>query len=436
MKRATVCFKLDKEVDFKTKILKWATQQTADQKTTQPIFYYDSNHHNEKYSQFDALIGVGKLTETNLNISLSFEKLRKYYQQCDDWLLGYLSYDLKNELEDLHSNNKDFQQTPELYFFQPEKLIIIKGNSCELHYPYLLKDQAQLDFEAIKQQKIIIQHQVSDVNIRQAISRDDYLKSVNQVLQHIQQGDIYEMNFCQTFFAENVEIQPVEVFQKLNQIAESPFAAYCQFNEHHILSASPERYIQKSGNQVISQPIKGTAKRLQNKDLDKEIAIKLQNDPKERAENIMITDLVRNDLAKTAQKGSVNVDELCGLYSFKTVHQLVSTISSQVNKESDAIDLLKSTFPMGSMTGAPKLSAMQIIEKYEHSKRGIYSGAIGYFTPEGDFDFNVVIRSILYNARLQRISLQVGSAITSQSSPQKEYEECLLKAEALLQALQ
>ena len=435
MKRANVCFQIDKEVDFKTKVLNWAAQPSADQKISQPICYLDSNHHKDEYTQFDALIGVGKMAEINMNSPSRFEALRKFYKRCDDWLLGYLSYDLKNEVEDLQSDNQDFQQTPDLYFFQPEKLIIIKADSYEFHYPDQLKDQIQQDFEAIKQQNTNIQHQASDVSIRQAISRDEYLRSVDQVLQHIQQGDIYEMNFCQTFYAENADIQPVEVFQKLNQIAEPPFAAYCHFGEHHILSASPERYIQKSGNGVISQPIKGTAKRLQNKDLDREIAIKLQHDPKERAENIMITDLVRNDLAKTAQKGSVNVDELCGLHSFKTVHQLVSTISSQVNGEFDAIDILKSTFPMGSMTGAPKLSAMQIIEKYEHSKRGIYSGAIGYFTPGGDFDFNVVIRSILYNAKLQRLSLQVGSAITYQSNPQKEYEECLLKAEALLQAL-
>lgn len=436
MERATFSFKVEQVVEIKNKLLNWAFDIATDRNDDKPVFYLDSNDHQDAYGQFEVLVAVGKIADINCNETGSFKKLRAFYEECNDWLLGCLSYDLKNEIEELHSDNRDFQQTPDLYFFQPEKLIIIKGNSCKFHYPTEMKMQAEQDFKVIKQYPSSIKHYSAHVNIRQVISRHEYLKAVDQILQHIQQGDIYEMNFCQTFYAENVQIHPLSVFQKLNQIAKPPFAAYCYFDKHHLLSASPERYIQKSENRVISQPIKGTAKRLVNKDLDQEIATKLLNDPKERAENIMITDLVRNDLAKTAQQGSVKVDELCGLYSFKTVHQLVTTVSSEVSAKFDAIDLLQTTFPMGSMTGTPKLSAMHIIEKYEHSKRGIYSGAIGYFTPQGDCDFNVVIRSILYNAHLQRLSLQVGSAITYQSDPQKEYEECLLKAEALLKALE
>ena len=412
-----------------------AQKDTSGDHQTQPVFYLDSNHHKDRYSQFKALVGVGSIQELKVNQKDSFRALQELHKGCNDWLLGYLSYDLKNEVEDLESANDDLQQTPELYFFQPEKIVIIQEEHCEFHYPDYLESDVKKDLQAIQEQASISENQVSDVSIRQAISRDDYLSSVDKILEHIQLGDIYEMNFCQTFYADNVRIAPLEVFHKLNQIAESPFAAYCQFDQHYILSASPERYMKKTGNQLISQPIKGTAKRLSNSELDQEIALKLQNDPKERAENIMITDLVRNDMAKTAQKGSVSVDELCGLYSFKTVHQLISSISSKLKGETGIDAILQTTFPMGSMTGAPKLSAMEIIEKYEHNKRGIYSGAIGYITPEGDFDFNVVIRSILYNADLKRLSLQVGSAITYQSSPQQEYEECLLKAEALLKAL-
>lgn len=204
-----------------------------------------------------------------------------------------------------------------------------------------------------------------------------------------------------------------------------------KLNELHALSASPERYIKRSGNTIVSQPIKGTAKRLDNEVNDLNMIKQLQNDPKERSENIMITDLVRNDLSRIAQKGSVKVEELCAIYTFEQVHQMISTISCQVSSETASVDILKNTFPMGSMTGAPKISAMQIIESTEDAKRGLYSGAIGYFTPSGDFDFNVVIRSILYNSIEKYVSFSVGSAITINSIPENEYEECLLKAKAM-----
>ncbi len=154
-----------------------------------------------------------------------------------------------------------------------------------------------------------------------------------------------------------------------------------------------------------------------------------------RSENIMIVDLVRNDLSRTAVKGSVKVEELCQVYSFRQVHQLVSTVVSEVEKTTSPVDILKETFPMGSMTGAPKISAMKIIEEEEETKRGLYSGAVGYFSPTGDFDFNVVIRSILYNKENKYVSFSVGGAITSKSTPEKEYEECLLKAKAMKHVL-
>ena len=201
------------------------------------------------------------------------------------------------------------------------------------------------------------------------------------------------------------------------------------------MSASPERYLKKVGNQLISQPIKGTARRFADAVLDAQAKEQLSTDPKERSENIMIVDLVRNDLSRTAAKGSVQVEELCAIYSFEQVHQMISTITSEMLPEYKAVDALQTTFPMGSMTGAPKISAMQIIEQLEETKRGLYSGAVGYFTPEGDFDFNVVIRSILYNEQNQYVSFSVGSAITALSVPENEYEECLVKAKAMREVL-
>lgn len=197
------------------------------------------------------------------------------------------------------------------------------------------------------------------------------------------------------------------------------------------MSASPERFLKRNGTHVVSQPIKGTARRAENMEEDEGLKEALRTDEKERSENIMIVDLVRNDLSHYASKGSVIVEELCKIYTFEQVHQMISTITASVALEIDSVDLIKSVFPMGSMTGAPKIAAMQLIEKLESTKRGLYSGAIGYFAPNGDFDFNVVIRSILYNAEKQFVSFSVGSAITARSVPEKEYEECLLKAKAM-----
>jgi para-aminobenzoate synthetase component 1 len=256
------------------------------------------------------------------------------------------------------------------------------------------------------------------------------------LLERIHHGDIYEVNFCMEFYAENATINPLEKFQKLNQISQPPFAVFFKNNVNYLLSASPERYVKKAGNQIISQPIKGTAKRHAQELADEKAKENLRLDPKERAENIMITDLVRNDLSRTAEKGSVTVAELCGIYSFRQVHQMISTITSTLRSDYTAIDVLRTTFPMGSMTGAPKVSALKIIEDIEESKRGLYSGAVGYFSPQGDFDFNVVIRSILYNQEKKYVSFSVGSAITSLSIPEKEYEECMLKAKAMFEVLQ
>jgi para-aminobenzoate synthetase component 1 len=237
------------------------------------------------------------------------------------------------------------------------------------------------------------------------------------------------------FYAENATINPLEKFEKLNAISQTPFAVYFKNNKQFLLSATPERYLRKEGEHLISQPIKGTAKRFLDPNEDQESKEKLASDPKERAENIMITDLVRNDLSRTAQKGTVQVQELCGIYSFQQVHQMISTITSKLDDKYSLIDVLKLTFPMGSMTGAPKISAMKIIEELEATKRGLYSGAIGYFSPNGDFDFNVVIRSILYNQEKKYVSFSVGSAITSLSNPEDEYEECMLKARAMHEVL-
>ncbi|MGV1012319.1 MAG: anthranilate synthase component I family protein [Flavobacterium sp.] len=413
--------------EFKKQLLLWANP-------FREVVFLDSNNYPQTYSNYDSILAVEAFTSITTDYSKAFEDLHQYQSQTKDWLFGYLSYDLKNDIEDLQSNNYDGLEFPDLYFFQPKKLFLLKGNQLEMHYLRLCDDEMESDFEDINQCSVFSDTS-SEITIQQRIPKEKYLSKVSKMLEHIHRGDIYEANFCMEFYAENSQINPLEVYQKLNTLSEAPFAVYFKNNQQYLLSASPERYLKKEGTKVISQPIKGTAKRFLDSNLDEKSKLELSEDPKERSENIMIVDLVRNDLSKTATKGSVRVEELCGIYSFQQVHQMISTVVSEVEHTTSPIEILRTTFPMGSMTGAPKISAMSIIENLEETKRGLYSGAVGYFTPNGDFDFNVVIRSILYNAQNQYISFSVGSAITSLSDPEKEYEECLLKAKAMFAVL-
>jgi len=417
--------------NFKKQLLNWA-QQFDD------VIWFDSNNYQSKYSSYDAVLAVDAFTSIRTDYVDAFNKLKEYQSTTKDWIFGYLTYDLKNDVEDLTSSNFDGLDFPELYFFQPKKLFLFKDDSVELCYLRMVDDEFESDLDEINNTvtSIEVEKSQSSIKIKLRIHKDEYFEKVATMLSHIQRGDIYEANFCQEFYAEKSQINPLETYFKLNAISKPPFATFLKLEDKYLLSATPERYIKKMGQDVISQPIKGTAKRSKNVQLDEVLAEALSNDEKERSENIMIVDLVRNDLSLTALKGSVNVEELCKVYTFPQVHQMISTISSKVPEDTEPVSLLQTTFPMGSMTGAPKISAMTIIEDLEETKRGLYSGSVGYFTPEGDFDFNVVIRSILYNASESYISYSVGSAITAKSNPLKEYEECLVKAKAMREVLE
>ncbi|MGM8363609.1 anthranilate synthase component I family protein [Flavobacterium sp. ARAG 55.4] len=414
--------------DFKKQLLLWSQQ-------FREVTFMDSNEYQQDYSNYDWILAVDAFTAIKTDYFNAFEDLKQYQQTSRDWIFGYLSYDLKNDTENLKSDNFDGLEFPDLFFFQPKKLFLAKGNQLEIKYLNFCDDEFEADWEEIKSVTIDLEKLDLDVHIQQRISAEAYREKVSKMLQYIHHGDLYEANFCMEFYAEKAHIKPVETFLRLNEISKPPFAVFFKNHKQFLLSASPERYLKKIGDVLISQPIKGTAKRSLDPIEDEESKNRLAADAKERAENIMITDLVRNDLSHTAQKGSVQVTELCGIYSFLQVHQMISTITSKLDTQYTAVDALRYTFPMGSMTGAPKISVMKIIEELEETKRGLYSGAVGYFTPEGNFDFNVVIRSILYNQQNQYLSFSVGSAITSLSVPEKEYEECLLKAKAMFEVL-
>lgn len=399
------------------------------------VVFLDSNQYPEHYGSYDAVLAVDAFTSIKTDYNNAFEDLKQYQSQSKDWLFGYLSFDLKNDTEDLQSNNLDGLLFPDLFFFQPKKLFLLKGNQVEICYLTMCDDEWEEDFAAITGSQDTKNSNEPEIAIQQRIPKERYLKKVNEMLAHIHRGDIYEANFCMEFFAENAAINPLEMYRKLNAISQTPFAVYFKNNTDYLISASPERYLRKEGTKIITQPIKGTAKRFSSAQLDERAKTDLFENPKERSENIMIVDLVRNDLSHTATKGSVKVEELCGIYTFKQVHQMISTVISEVSHTVSPVEIIRTTFPMGSMTGAPKISALKIIEELEETKRGLYSGAMGYFTPDGDFDFNVVIRSILYNSKEKYLSFSVGSAITAGSVPENEYEECLLKAKAMREVL-
>lgn len=428
--RTIVAKTIENPVELKQKLLLWSQQ-------FREVVFLDSNDYQQRYSSYDCVVAVDALTSIKTDVKNAFEDLHQYQSQANDWLFGYLSYDLKNDCEDLTSNNFDGLEFPDLFFFQPKKLFLLKDNQLEIQYLLLCDDEIESDFDEINSSyTTYTTTMVQEFEIKQRISKSDYLSKVGKMLEHIQRGDIYEANFCMEFYADDVQLNPLKLYTDLNAISEPPFAVYFKNNTNYLVCASPERYLKKEGTKVLSQPIKGTARRSSDQELDEQLKIELAQNEKERSENIMIVDLVRNDLSRTATKGSVQVDELCGVYTFKQVHQMISTIVSEVETTTSPIAIIQTTFPMGSMTGAPKIAAMTIIEALEETKRGLYSGAVGYFKPNGDFDFNVVIRSILYNSKTNYVSFSVGSAITSKAIPENEYEECSLKAKAMLVTLQ
>lgn len=432
MLRKQIVHNVEDIASFKKSLLRWT--QDFDE-----IVWLDSNQHNHSYASFDVLLAVDGLTGISTDHHHAFDDLKEYQSQVNDWIFGYLSYDLKNDVEDLVSQNFDGLDFPELYFFQPKKIIQIKGSEITFQYMNFVAEEIQKDFETILGIDVAhpAHHEKKErPSIRMRIFKDEYFEKLDRILGHIHHGDIYEVNFCQEFYCEGLDLNPLSIYERLNEISKPPFATFMKVWDKYALCASPERFLKKEGNKIISQPIKGTAARSHNPDEDEALKRKLGMDEKERSENVMIVDLVRNDLSKNALKGTVQVEELCKIYSFPQVHQMISTISCQVGDDENPVDIIKSCFPMGSMTGAPKVSAMKVIEEVESFKRSVYSGAVGYFTPDGDFDFNVVIRSILYNSTNKYLSYAVGGAITAKSDPEKEYLECLLKAKAMRQVLE
>jgi para-aminobenzoate synthetase component 1 len=393
------------------------------------ICYFNSNDGS-------GLLGFGVESALRSQDRICLNKLQDFIDSNHSkYIFGALNYNIKNEIHDLISNKVDSLDSPSVLFWVPKYVVKIQNENFEFvqgekneeslqFFNYFIEEETDLNFH--KYQK----------NLEPRNSKAQYISKLEKIKEYLQRGDIYEVNFCQEFYAENIEIPyELDLYFKLNKIAKAPFSSFFKFDEFTVFCNSPERYIQLKNGKLITQPIKGTAARSNVEAIDEANKLSLKNDPKERSENIMIVDLVRNDLSKIATKNSVQVEELCEIYSFPTVHQMISTVGCIPKEGTSFTDIIRATFPMGSMTGAPKFSAMQIIDELENFNRGFYSGSIGYISPNGEFDFNVVIRSLIYNSLKKYLSCSVGSAITILSDEEKEYEECQIKVDKLLSVL-
>lgn len=394
----------------------------------------DNQQYDFSRPAFDFLLAAGSEHQITMASGNALQSLDEFIGPRKDWLFGHLGYDLKNEIEVLSSGNKDGLAFPDMHFFVPSIIIRCVENVLKIG---TLEDNAAIIFDEINNCHEVATSPGETVHVKQRFSQTEYIDTVDEIRKHIHRGDCYELNFCQEFYSDDAQVDPFELYQKLTSLSPNPFSAFYKLDDKYLLCASPERYCKRVGDTLISQPIKGTIKRnTVDKVVDDALKKQLQSSEKERAENVMVVDLVRNDLSRICIKGSVKVDELYGIYSFPQVHQMISTVSGKLAKETSFGEIIRATFPMGSMTGAPKKKVMELIEKYERTKRGLFSGALGYIDPQGDFDFNVVIRSIQYNDSLKYLSFQAGSAITFSSNAVMEYEECLWKAEAMIKVLE
>lgn len=393
------------------------------------FLFLDSNNYNLANSSYECLLAAGAVDLISDDADL-LRRVKNMHDAQPDWLFGHICYDFKNELEPrLSSSHPEKIGFPISVFFIPQTVCYI--NSGQTTFTIESFDDPALIYKSINEMAAAAMQPLPKLQFSSVVNKQQYIDTISKLRSHIAEGDCYEINFCTEGYCENAEVQPLQVFNGLNALSPAPFAAYYRYRDKYMMCASPERYLRKTGKKIMSQPIKGTARRDNDKEKDEQIKEQLRNDIKERAENVMITDLVRNDLARCCETGSIKVEELFGIYTFPQVHQMISTVSGTIRAGAPFTDAIRYSFPMGSMTGAPKYKVMQLIENYEQSRREVFSGTVGYITPAGDFDFNVIIRSLFYNEVSKYLSYQTGGAITYDSVAENEWEEMRLKAWAL-----
>ncbi len=427
MKKNKQVFLLDNPNLFKVQILHWMNQFEV-------CTFLDTHAYTSPYAAIDCIAAVHPISYISLE-KVDPAALNAYIQENKgSWIFAHFNYEYHNITK---SNNKtNLTGFPLAYLYTPAVTIELKEKRVTIESVH---DNPQVIFDQIYALDFLsLGHPLpsTSTTINPLVHKADYIENIHKILALIRRGDFYEINYCQAFEAALTNAHPVNVYTNLTEVSPTPFACFYKNATDYLLCASPERYLQKKGSRLISQPIKGTIKRnIQNEIEDKLQLETLQNSSKDKSENVMVVDLVRNDLSRICEQGSVAVSELFGIYTYPQVHQMISTITGSVNDKVSFSEILDATFPMGSMTGAPKKSVMETIDLLEPTKRGLYSGTIGYINPTGDFDFNVVIRSIFYNSQSGKANYQVGGGITIYSDPEKEYEECLLKAAAIKKVL-
>jgi para-aminobenzoate synthetase component 1 len=428
--RTFVSFTIPENRRIKLQMLNWASRFNI-------CAFLDNQHYQLPFNSFECLLAAGAVNSLQASAGHALDDLRQFAARHNDWIFGHFAYDLVHETESFGSPRKETNPIgfPDLFFFIPEVILELKGNVLSIGSFH--GDGASILEQIVNSPDTFEMPMPPGPILQPAFTREDYLATIGKLRQHILRGDCYEINFCQEFFSQPASIDPLRTWSALSQASPNPFSAYYKLDEKYLLCASPERYLRREGNTLISQPIKGTAPRAHNDPAADEAAgAGLKDSAKDRSENVMVVDLVRNDLSKICLPGTVRVEELFGVYSFPQVYQMVSTIKGEMPPAIGLTEAIKATFPMGSMTGAPKKRVVELIDRYERTARGLFSGALGYVTPHGDFDFNVVIRSLFYNEATRYLSYQVGSGITFYSDPEQEYEECLVKAEGIKKALQ
>lgn len=392
------------------------------------VFLDSCNTSIDQYGDYEFILGVAdRDTET----CTSWEELEEKAGEGNQaWWFGSLTYDAKNELEPkLRSDNPPAIPFPNLVFFRAETVIYQRRGESNVEsfpdYSVQLAKGSTLPKGAIR----------LEGELKSNFSREEYLETVEAIRGHIFEGDSYEINLSQNFHTTGEIDSPAAVWRQLTSVSPTPYAAYCRFRDTHLLCASPERFLQLKGDRIITQPIKGTARRDNDPDKDRELVEQLRASRKEQAENVMIVDLSRNDLYRSSIVNGVKVPKLYEVQSFAKVHHLVSTVEATKSPEISSLDVIANTFPPGSMTGAPKFRSCELIDQYERSARGMYAGSVGYLSPEGDFDLNVVIRSMIWHEPSRVLTYQMGGAITWDSDPASEYMETLIKARAIQEVL-
>jgi para-aminobenzoate synthetase component 1 len=419
--KAISSYFIENKAGIKQKMLNWAERFSI-------FCFLDNQQYTIQPHNYECLLAAG-----NMPASMDDQQFQLVDQQINkgEWLFGHISYEAGFPFFNINSSKQDKIGFPNYYFFKPEIVCMLRDDHIWIEAP-----EPDLIYE-----QIISETEEFDIapplfEIKQRLSKEKYIEKVKSLQQHILRGDCYEVNFCQHFYCEDVICNPQLLFQKLSQFSPNPFSAFYKLDDKYLICASPERFLCKKGNTIFSQPMKGTSKRDADDMLgDKKRKDDLFKSEKDRSENVMVVDMVRNDLSKICLEGSVRVEELFGIYSYPYVHQMISTVVGELKQDVSFSDIIKATFPMGSMTGAPKQRVMELINDYEENSRGIFSGTVGYINSEGDFDFNVVIRSIMYNTSTSYLEYAVGSGITFYSDPGQEWEECLLKAEAIKKVL-